>query len=81
MRSTPDRANSSPYTATMFSRLSSMKEMAIAIAENSVQGIVVMNEDGHCLFANRAWADITGFSNADMASKPVREFLSTASGR
>lgn len=55
--------------------LPDMKEMAIAIAENSVQGIVVMDEDGYCLFANRAWFELTGFSAADMQSKPVHDWV------
>ncbi|MBB3224890.1 ATP-binding protein [Pseudoduganella umbonata] len=59
----------------MFNSLSDMKEMAIAIAENSVQGIVVMDEQGMCLYANRAWLEITGFSAADMHSKPVHDWV------
>lgn len=59
-----------------------MKYMAVAIAENSVHGIVVMDESGHCKYANRAWVEMTGFSAADMKSKPgSRLGASPSSGR
>lgn len=47
----------------------------MAIAENSVYGIVVMDEVGYCLYANRAWQEITGYSIEDMASKPVHDWV------
>lgn len=38
----------------MLDALPDLKDMAISIAENSAQGIVVMDEHGYCLHANRA---------------------------
>lgn len=55
--------------------LPDLKQMAVAIAENSAQGIVVMDESGYCLYANRAWLELTGFSADDMRSKPVHDWV------
>ena len=52
-----------------------VKEMALAIAENSTQGIVVMDEAGYCLYANRAWTEITGFTVNDMQARPVHDWV------
>jgi len=59
----------------MFNALPEIRELALSIAENSVQGIVVMNEAGHCLYANRAWTELTGFTAEDMESKPVHDWV------
>ncbi|HZW20178.1 ATP-binding protein [Noviherbaspirillum sp.] len=59
----------------MSSSIPDVKEMALAIAENSAQGIVVMDEAGHCLFANRAWTEVTGFTAEDMKGKPVHDWV------
>lgn len=56
-------------------RLSETENLAVAIAENSAHGIVVMDENGYCLFANRAWTEMTGFSAGDMAGKPVHDWV------
>jgi len=59
----------------MSSDFPDVKELALAIAENSVQGIVVMDDDGYCLFANQAWTDVTGFTSEDMKGKPVHDWV------
>ena len=59
----------------MDDRLPDLTEMALAIAENSAQGIVVMNADGTCLYANRGWAELTGFTAADMGTTPVHDWV------
>lgn len=59
----------------MLNQLPHIKDLALAIAENSVHGIVVMNEDGHCVYSNRAWADITGFTTEDMKGQPVHDWV------
>lgn len=59
----------------MESKLPDVKDIALAIAENSAQGIVVMGENGHCLFANRAWTEVTGFTADDMNGKPVHDWV------
>ncbi|WP_220809157.1 hybrid sensor histidine kinase/response regulator [Noviherbaspirillum aridicola] len=52
-----------------------LQDLALAIAENSVHGIVVMDDDGYCLYDNRAWTEITGFTAQDMVSKPVHDWV------
>lgn len=59
----------------MVQRLSEITDLAVAIAENSAHGIVVMDENGYCLFANRAWTTLTGFSVEDMVAKPVHDWV------
>jgi PAS domain S-box-containing protein len=59
----------------MSSQFPDVKELALAIAENSVQGIVVMDENGYCLFANQAWTEVTGFTHEDMQGKPVHDWV------
>jgi PAS domain S-box-containing protein len=59
----------------MLTHLPGGHDLARAIAENSVHGIVVMDEDGFSLYANRAWTELTGFSQDEMAGKPVHDWV------
>lgn len=59
----------------MFSQNPHAHELALAIAENSVQGIVMMDEEGHCIYSNRAWAEITGFTTEEMKGRPVHDWV------
>lgn len=46
-------------------------EVARTIAENSTQGFAMMDSRGYCIFANKAWLDMTGYSAAEIASQPL----------
>jgi PAS domain S-box-containing protein len=59
----------------MVQRLAEITDLTVVIAENSTHGIVVMDENGYCLFANRAWTALTGFSAEDMATNPVHDWV------
>lgn len=59
----------------MFNHQLDAKDIALAIAENSTQGIVVMDEDGYGLYTNRSWTEVTGFTADDMRSKPVHDWF------
>ncbi|HEY0844459.1 MAG TPA: ATP-binding protein [Noviherbaspirillum sp.] len=59
----------------MTHQLPDSKDLALAIAENSVHGLVVMDENGYCLYANRAWLDMTGFSAEEMQEKAVHDLV------
>lgn len=46
-------------------------EMAKAIAENSTQGFAMMDRRGYCVYANRAWLDMTGYSAEEIGAQPL----------
>jgi PAS domain S-box-containing protein len=47
------------------------QELAWTIAENSTQGLAMMDQHGYCIYANRAWLAMTGYSKEELASKPL----------
>jgi len=46
-------------------------ELARIIAENSTQGLAMMDADGYCIYANKAWLDMTGYSATEIGSQPL----------
>lgn len=50
-------------------------ELALTIAENSTQGLAMMDERGYCIYANRAWLDMTGFSAEEIRSRPLHDLV------
>ena len=46
-------------------------EVAKTIAENSTQGFAMMNSDGYCVYANKAWLNMTGYSAQEISSMPL----------
>ncbi|QOY93530.1 PAS domain S-box protein [Massilia sp. UMI-21] len=50
-------------------------EMAKTIAENSTQGFAMMDRRGYCIYANKAWLDMTGYSAEEIASQPLHDLV------
>lgn len=50
-------------------------ELAQTIAENSTQGFAMMDERGYCIYANRAWLRMTGYSLAEIGSRPLHDLV------
>ncbi|MEY4642003.1 MAG: hypothetical protein RLZZ227_1997, partial [Pseudomonadota bacterium] len=47
------------------------RELAKTIAENSTQGFAMINSEGFCVYANRAWLDMSGYTSAEIGAKPL----------
>jgi PAS domain S-box-containing protein len=47
------------------------EELVRTIAENSTQGLAMMDERGYCTYANRAWLEMTGYSAEEIQSQPL----------
>jgi PAS domain S-box-containing protein len=50
-------------------------ELALTIAENSTQGFAMMDQRGYCLYANRAWLEMTGYTVDEIRSRPLHELV------
>jgi PAS domain S-box-containing protein len=46
-------------------------ELAKIIAENSTQGLAMMNARGYCIYANKAWLRMTGYTAEEIGAKPL----------
>lgn len=46
-------------------------ELAMTIAENSTQGFAMMDQRGYCVYANKAWLEMTGYSEEEISSQPL----------
>ncbi|UVW27835.1 PAS domain S-box protein [Massilia sp. H6] len=46
-------------------------EIAKTIAENSTQGFAMMDRHGFCIYANKTWLAMTGYSAEEIGSKPL----------
>lgn len=46
-------------------------EMAKTIAENSTQGFAMMDRDGFCIYANKTWLNMTGYTAEEISSRPL----------
>jgi PAS domain S-box-containing protein len=57
-------------TSPLYTRLSS-NDLAQTIAENSTQGFAMMDANGYCIYANRAWLDMTGYTAEEIHSQPL----------
>jgi PAS domain S-box-containing protein len=53
----------------------SRNDLAITIAENSTQGFAMMDEHGYCIYANRAWLQMTGYTTAEIGSRPLHDLV------
>lgn len=53
----------------------SQNELALAIAENSTQGFAMIDDRGFCIYANRAWLQMTGYTLAEIGSRPLHELV------
>lgn len=53
----------------------SRNDLALTIAENSTQGFAMMDEHGYCIYANRAWLQMTGYTAAEIGSKPLHDLV------
>jgi PAS domain S-box-containing protein len=47
------------------------EELVRTIAENSTQGLAMMDARGTCTFANRAWLEMTGYTAEEIRSGPL----------
>ena len=59
------------HPASSGSDLLDRRELARTIAENSTQGFAMMDRNGYCIYANRAWLDMTGYSADEIGAKPL----------
>ena len=50
-------------------------ELALTIAENSTQGFAMMDQRGYCIYANRAWLEMTGYTLQEIRSRPLHELV------
>jgi len=55
--------------------LGDSQELAWTIAENSTQGLAMMNQDGYCIYANRAWLAMTGYTMAELGTRPLHDLV------
>lgn len=51
------------------------EELVRTIAENSTQGLAMMNERGYCTYANHSWLVMTGYSREEIASRPLHDLV------
>lgn len=50
-------------------------ELALTIAENSTQGFAMMDERGYCIYANRAWLQMTGYTAEEIGSTVLHDLV------
>ena len=55
--------------------LRSSEELVRTIAENSTQGLAMMDARGYCTYANKAWLDMTGYTAEEIGSKPLHDLV------
>lgn len=51
------------------------EELVRTIAENSTQGLAMMDERGYCTYANTAWLTMTGFTAEEIGSAPLHDLV------
>mgnify|MGYP003648639937 CR=1 FL=1 len=51
------------------------EELVRTIAENSTQGLVMMNEKGICTYVNNALLKMTGYSAEEIRSRPLHDLV------
>jgi len=56
---------------TAWAQVSENLDLAMKIIENSVDGILVMDQQGFILMVNHAFTLMTGFGNEDLVGKPI----------
>ncbi|HET6347219.1 MAG TPA: PAS domain S-box protein, partial [Myxococcota bacterium] len=55
--------------------LQQSEDLVRTIAENSTQGLAMMDARGYCTYANRAWLDMTGYSAEEIGARPLHELV------
>lgn len=50
-------------------------DLAQTIAENSTSGFAMMDEKGYCIYANKAWLDMTGYTFKEISSRPLHDLV------
>lgn len=50
-------------------------ELAHTIAENSSQGIAMVDARGVCIYANRTWLQMTGYTAEEIGAKPLHDLV------
>lgn len=55
--------------------LQQSEELVRTIAENSTQGLAMMDERGYCIYANRAWLTMTGYTAEEIGSRPLHDLV------
>lgn len=53
----------------------SRNELALTIAENSTQGFAMMDERGYCIYANRTWLQMTGYTAEEIGSTVLHDLV------
>lgn len=61
------------YEAEIQSRKS--EHLVRTIAENSTQGLVMMDDTGHVIYCNHAFLKMTGFDAVEIRSKPLHDLI------
>lgn len=56
-------------------RLPDSGVLAQIIAENSVHGLAMMDNQGYCLYANQAWLEMTGFTLDEFKDKTLHDLV------
>ena len=56
-------------------RLRESEELVRTIAENSTQGLAMMDERGYCTYVNKAWLEMTGYTDEEIRSKPLHDLV------
>ncbi|GIZ50420.1 PAS domain S-box protein [Noviherbaspirillum aridicola] len=51
------------------------RDLALIIAENSTQGLALMDRRGYCIYANRSWLEMTGYALEELRSRPLHELV------
>lgn len=55
--------------------LRSSEELVRTIAENSTQGLAMIDARGYCTYANLAWLDMTGYTAEEIGAKPLHDLV------
>ncbi|HVL67406.1 MAG TPA: MASE1 domain-containing protein [Vicinamibacterales bacterium] len=56
-------------------KLRESETLTRTIAENSTQGVAVMDARGYCTYANPAWLAMTGYTAEEIGSKPLHDLV------
>ena len=55
--------------------LSKSEHLVRTIAENSTQGLVMMDDSGYVIYCNQIWLDMTGFNSDEIRAKPLHDLV------
>jgi PAS domain S-box-containing protein len=68
-------AGGDPGPQALLEELRRSEELVRTIAENSTQGLAMMDAQGLCTYANRAWLEMTGYSAQEIRSAPLHDLV------